>query len=346
MSLQILKPGLHTTVQDLGRVGYQQFGIVVSGAMDQFAMRIANLLVGNDERESGLEMTLIGPTLKWQSSRWIALCGGNMQADIDGVAVPMWRPVFVEKGSVLRMQYAKSGCRAYLAVAGGIDVLQLMGSGSTYTRGQFGGLAGRALQKGDILAIKDRGQDQVTNQVRNQVQVFNRLEHKAQPFYAPRWFASRYFSPFYNSEPVIRVMRGTEYDYFSAQSQHAFFHKSFTLSHRSDRMGYYLTGEPLQLKPEHQGDMISTAVTFGTIQVPPSGEPIILMADRQTTGGYPRIAYVASVDLPLLAQLKPEDRVQFIEVSHRQAEQLYIEREREMNMMKVAIKLKRMEVSV
>lgn len=336
MSLQVMRPGLQTTVQDIGRAGYQQFGIVVSGAMDQFALRVANILVGNDEGTPGLEMTMLGPTLKWQSSRWIALCGGDLQAKIDGVAVPLWRPVFVRQGSVLTMQYAKHGCRAYLAVAGGIDVPPLMGSGSTYTRGQFGGLAGRALQQGDTVAFKSSS---TTTDL-------GRPHGEAEPFYTPSWFTSRYFPPFYSNEPVVRIMLGTEFERFTRQSQHALFHNKFIMSHRSDRMGFYLSGHPLRLKKECKGDMLSSAVTFGTIQVPPAGDPIILMADRQTTGGYPRIGYVATVDLPLLAQLKPTDRVQFIEVSQREAEQLYLQREHDLSMMKAAIQLKRSEVGV
>lgn len=332
MSLQIIQPGLHTTVQDLGRRGFQQFGIVVSGAMDQFALRVANILVGNDDHAAGLEMTLLGPTLKWQSSRWIALCGGDMQAEIDGVAVPMWRPVFVKKGSVLNMRYAKRGCRTYLAVRGGIDVPQLMGSGSTYTRGQFGGHAGRVLQKGDTLTLQPSDAEFP--------------QDHARPFYMPPWSVSRYYPPFYRKEPVVRIILGTEFERFTPQSQHDLLHETFTISSRSDRMGFHLKGKPLHLNAEHKADMISTAVTFGTVQVPPSGDPIILMADRQTTGGYPRIAYVASADLPLLAQLKPADRIQFTAVSHREAERLYLERENDMNMLKVAVELKRMEAGI
>lgn len=327
MSLQVIKPGFHTTVQDLGRIGYQHDGIAVSGAMDPYACRIANMIVGNDERCAVLEMTLIGATLQIQADCWLAICGGDMRPLIDGQAVPMWRPVWVKEGRVLTFQYAHKGCRTYVAVAGGLDVPAVMESRSTYVRGQFGGIEGRPLQAGDVIPIKE-----------HHLPLKPHLSAQ-QSFYAPSWSVSRFIGPHYSGRPVVRVIQGHEFDYFAPQSQRDFLFRSYTVSRRADRMGYHLSGVKLQAS-EQATEMVSTAVTMGTIQVPPSGEPIILMADRQTIGGYPRIAQVITVDLPLLAQLKPIDRLHFVEVTHRQAEQLFQRQERHLQILQSALQLR------
>lgn len=329
MSAIVIKSGLLTTVQDLGRVGYQRYGVVVSGAMDSFALRAANLLVGNDENTSGLEITMTGPSLQWQADAWIAICGGDLSAEIDGAAVPLWRPIYVRENSLLTFQAPVEGCRAYLAVAGGIEVDHVMESGSTYTRGKMGGIEGRALVENDILKFGH-----------SSVQFDTAVNQKSEAsFYTASWSVSREMFPRYGNDPVIRIMRGREFDLFNAVSRTGLFEGDFIVSPQSDRMGFRLKGPSLQLHAPYE--MISEAVTIGTIQVPPDGDPIVLMADRQTTGGYPRIAQVASVDIPILAQVKPNERIRFVEISHTQAEELYLQREYDIQALKLGIKLKR-----
>lgn len=333
MGILVISPGLQTTVQDTGRFGFRHDGVVTSGAMDEFALRTANLLVGNDEHEAGLEITLHGPVLRGLNDHWIAICGADLRAEIDGKPVPLWRPVFMRKESLLTFRYAKSGCRAYVAIRGGIALPTVLNSKSTHVHAGIGGLNGRALQAGDQLDI-------------------NRIDHADQsnvakskmPFEAASWSISWEQLPEYSNQPVVRVMRSSEFHRFTKASQHALFEQTFTVKPQSDRMGIQLTGPALQLQMP-DADRISSAVTMGTVQVPPSSEPIILMADGQTVGGYPVIAFVASVDLPLLAQLKPNDQVRFVEISHREAEDLYEQREREFIMLAKVLKIRGVPVN-
>lgn len=328
MGVKVIKPGFLTTVQDLGRVGYQKYGVVVSGAMDSFALRAANILVGNDDNTPGLEITMIGPSLRFQKDAWISICGGDLSAKIDGITVPLWRPIFVKENSLLTFQGPINGCRAYLAVAGGFEVNRVMESSSTYIRGAIGGIKGRALSENDILTIGHSSDK------------FN-IHLGSEPFYAASWSVSRDIFPQYDNNPVIRIMRGREFELFTEKSQTDLVASGFVVSPQSDRMGYRLSGPTLQLREPYE--MISEAVTAGTIQVPPDGDPILLMADRQTTGGYPRIAQVATVDLPILAQVKPNEKIQFVEITHNQAEKLYLQREHDLQALKLGIRLKQKE---
>jgi antagonist of KipI len=330
MGMKVIKPGILTTVQDLGRVGYQKYGVVVSGAMDPFALRAANILLGNDDNTPGLEITMIGPSLRFQKDAWISICGGDLSAKIDGITVPLWRPIFVKENSLLTFQGPINGCRAYLTVAGGFEVNRVMESSSTYIRGVIGGIKGRALRENDILTM---GHSLVN------FDVSVRLE--TGPFYATAWSVSRDIFPRYDNNPVIRIMRGREFELFNEKSQIDLSARGFVVSPQSDRMGFRLSGPTLQLREPYE--MISEAVTAGTIQVPPDGDPILLMADRQTTGGYPRIAQVATVDLPILAQVKPNEKIQFVEITHNQAEKLYLQREHDLQALKLGIKLKQKE---
>lgn len=329
MSAKVIKPGLLTTVQDLGRFGYQKYGVVVSGAMDPFALRTANLLVGNDDRTSCLEITIMGLSLKWQEDAWIAICGGDLSAEIDGTAVPLWCPVYIRRDSLLTFRAPVEGCRAYLAVAGGIEVKRVMESGSTYIRGKIGGIEGRALIENDILTF---GHPSVKLDAPKKLK-----SHES--FSTASWAVSREMFPRYGNNPIVRIMRGREFDLFNEKSQTDLLEYDFNMSPQSDRMGFRLNGPSLQLEAPHE--MISEAVTAGTIQVPPDGDPIILMADRQTTGGYPRIAQVATVDIPILAQVKPNESIRFVEISHNQAEELYLQREYDLQALGVGIRLKR-----
>jgi antagonist of KipI len=325
MTIQVVRPGALSTLQDLGRFGYQRYGVIVDGAMDEWAHRVANLLVGNCETEATLEITLIGPSLAFDEPAVIAICGADLSPRIGERDVPMDRPVRLRAGSVLEFGRRRMGCRAYLAVKGGYAVTPVMGSKSTYLRGGFGGFEGRALRKGDVIAIGRASDDSPVSAV-NDVDV---------PFVAPASpSVTRSLSAAAEVQSV-RVVQGLQWPLFSDAAQRAFTTSEFTLTPSSDRMGYRIEGAKLATREPIE--MISEGVSFGTIQVPPDGNPIILMADCQTTGGYPKIAQAASVDLPLLAQMMPGQRMRFESIPLAVAQQLYLEREREFHRIRESI---------
>ena len=312
--IEVLEPGLLSTIQDLGRTGYQKYGVVVSGAMDIFAHRTANLLVGNPEHAPTLELTLTGPTLRFTQSSLIAVTGGGMLPVIENEVLPLWRPIAVKAGTVLDFRPNVEGYRACLAIAGGFSVPKVMGSASTHLRTALGGFEGRFLQRGDELPV---GPPSPASERR--LRMLNQLatgELQRQPFVTAPWFANFSILP-YHRRSVLHVLHGPEFDHFTQASQKDLFARTFTISAQSDRMGSRLSGPPLLL--ERKTDMISEAVSKGTIQVPPNGNPIILAADCQTTGGYPRIAHVISADIPLLAQMRPGEQIRFQPVSLEQA---------------------------
>lgn len=323
--LKIIKSGLQTTVQDLGRFGFQKYGVIASGAMDSFAHRIANLLTGNEENAASLEITLVGPVIQFEKDLFIALCGGDLSPKIDGEDVRMWRLLAVRKGSTLNFGQPRIGARCYLAVAGGIDVPEVMNSKSTYLRAEIGGFQGRSLKAGDQI---------LTGPIAPELQ--NALSNSTKGDFDWQIPPARYFE-----EPVVRMIKGRQFDLFSKDSKERIFTDSFTVSSHSDRMGYRLEGPGLALK--NKAELISEAVAFGSIQVPADGNPIVLLADRQTTGGYPKIGQVASVDLPLISQLKPGERLRFKEISLEDAQQLFIEQEQQIRQLKIGIQLKREE---
>jgi antagonist of KipI len=316
MGIHIIDSGLLTTVQDLGRWGFQKDGVSVSGVMDSFASRIANWLVGNEEHEAALEVTMAGPTLRFEENALIAICGGEFPCTLNDQPVSLWKPLFVKSGSVLSIGACQRGYRAYIAFAGGFDIPMVMNSRSTYLQANIGGFNGRALQKGDVLSLRS-----------NQFHVSAR---------DVRWGISHSFCSYFSGKrKTVRVMEGPEFAIFTEKSRYDFFTSPYEVTVQSNRMGYRLKGRKLERKIDEE--MISEAVTFGTIQVPRDGQPIILMADRQTTGGYPRIAQVLSVDLPVLAQARPGDVIQFQKMTFAEAQRLYIEREREMKTWKKII---------
>jgi antagonist of KipI len=332
MDIIVEAPGLWTTVQDSGRPGYQRFGVAHGGAMDRDALRTANLLVGNAEGEAALEITLAGPTLVFAAAGLIALCGAGFAAELDGGPLPMRRPVAVRPGSRLAIGAAVRGCRAYLAVAGGLDLPRVMGSRSTDVRAGFGGCGGRALRAGDRLPV-GRPAPQAER-------LCQALLEAPQPagLAAARWSVALPPQGRAASPPVLlRAVRGPECAQFAAAAAESFFADEFTVSAQSDRMGCRLDGRPLGT-PAAAGGMSSTAVTAGTVQVPPDGRPILLMADAQTIGGYPRIAHVAAVDMPTAAQLRPGSRIRFREISLLEAQALLIEREQSFARLKLAIR--------
>ncbi|MDR7073244.1 biotin-dependent carboxyltransferase family protein [Fictibacillus barbaricus] len=330
--IKITKPGLLTSVQDLGRYGYQKFGVIASGVMDQTAHRIANLLVGNDENAATLELTLLGPDMEFEKDALISICGGDLSPKIDGNSVKLWRPVFVRAGSKLKFGGCKTGCRAYLAVAGGYTVNDVMESKSTYVRAGIGGFNGRALLADDVLEIGK------SSELSQQIASLLADQSEEEKFAQVTWSIASEFMTLSESKPKARVIKGRQYDWFTKESQIKFFSEPFEITSKSDRMGYRLKGSKLEL--ENEQEMLSEAVTFGTVQVPSEGNPIILLADRQTTGGYPKIGQIASVDHSLMAQLKPGDKVSFVEITHEEAQKLYLHREDQIQQLKQGIALK------
>jgi antagonist of KipI len=332
MSIKVMRPGLLSSIQDIGRYGMQKHGVIVSGAMDSFALRIANILVGNKEGEAALEITMRGPKLKFLEDTLISVCGGHLTPSVDGQVIPEWRQVLVKKGGLLSFGAIKSGCRAYLAVSGGFDVAEVMGSRSTYLRAGIGGFHGRALKEGDILNVKPPSD----LAVQRMHCLYEKVEHR--PAAVSEWSVSRDILPAYHQNPVIHAIRGGQFNWFTTESRERFFKSEFLVTPQSDRMGYRLSGIQLQLS--EQKELISEAVTAGTVQVPSEGNPIILLADRQTTGGYPKIAQIATVDLPILAQVKPGEKIRFQEIQLEEAQALLRLRELEIQRLKQGVYLK------
>jgi len=327
--ITITKPGLLSTIQDLGRFGYQKYGVITSGAMDSLSHRLANLLVGNDENKPTIEMTLIGTSIQFHQDTLIAITGGDLSPTIQDQPVRMWRPVLVRKGAQLKFGRAHSGCRAYLAVAGGFSIPTIMNSTSTYIRANVGGFHGRALKAGDQLSFAEK-----TAQSSKMIKDLHNRERDC-PFVEMNWSVSSDLIPQLVKKPVIRVLNGRHTHLFTKESQEWLWTKPFQLTQQSDRMGYRLLGPQLHL--EKPLEILSEAVTFGTIQVPADGNPIILMADRQTTGGYPKIGEIASVDLSFLAQARPLDTIFFTNISLEEAQLLLIEREKKIKQLKHGI---------
>ncbi|MCC2597585.1 biotin-dependent carboxyltransferase family protein [Pusillimonas sp. MFBS29] len=305
MSIRVIKPGMLSSFQDLGRTGHQHLGVPVGGAMDSRAHRLANLLVGNDENEATLEITLTGPTLQFDAPACIAICGAQLNPTLNDEPLPNNRPIIVRSGDVLAFGARASGLRAYIAWHGGIDLPVVMSSRSTYLPGSFGGYHGRALRKGDTLALTAdlSGTD------------LDALAHEL-------WQLKIYLPAILglNNRSAIRAVLSAEASLFKPESIQAFFAGDYQISPQSQRMGYRLSGQPLQQHSDQQ--LLSAATSFGSVQVPPDGNPIVLMADRQTTGGYAKIAHVATVDLPLLAQGMPGETLRFMEIELDQAREL------------------------
>lgn len=292
--ITVVNPGLFTTLQDQGRWGYQAYGVSVAGAMDRFACQAANLLAGNRPQAAALEMTLMGGAFRFERECYVAIAGADMQAALNGTNMANWSAFHVPAGSELTFGYAAAGCRAYLAVHGGIDVPLVLGSRATYTRAAIGGLEGRALKTGDVL---NSGTD-------------------AECAPAARRLDTR-FVPQYTTEVCLRVLLGPQDDFFEQEGIETLFSEAYTITSEADRMGYRLEGAII--KHKGKADIVSDALCQGAIQVPAHGMPIIMMADRQTTGGYTKIGTVIGPDLALLAQAKPGDSVRFVRCTEKQA---------------------------
>ncbi|WP_312280194.1 biotin-dependent carboxyltransferase family protein [Oscillibacter sp.] len=290
MSITVLHPGMLTTVQDQGRTGYQQFGVPVSGAVDPRSAAVANILAGNEEGEAVLECTIMGPQLRFDQPAVIAITGADLGPTLDGVPMDNYRAVRVGAGQVLRFTGPKSGCRAFIAVAGGLDIPQVMGSRSTYMKAKIGGFCGRKLEKEDVLGLRA-------------------------PRTEPKALATRTIAPEFRAraEYTLRVVPGPQDDAFTPAGMETFFTGLYTVTAEFDRMGCRLEGP--EIAHETSGDIISDGIAFGAIQVPSSGQPIVMLSDRQTTGGYTKIANVISADFRILGQLKSGDKVRFEKTS-------------------------------
>ena len=299
-TLEILEPGLLTTVQDRGRYGYQRFGVPVSGAMDVFALRAANVLVGNPDGAAALETTVLGPKARFLADTWIAITGADLGPMLDSDPLPRWQTIQVSRDSLLSFEGAGDGMRSYVALAGGIDVPEVMGSRSTYLKLAIGGLEGRALAAGDMLSAMAHEPDQ------------GFVERRLPPEIEP---------PSYGRSPEIRVVLGPQEEAFTPDGVATFFGSTYTISMDSDRMGYRLDGPVI----EHASgpDIVSDGSPLGAVQVPGDGRPIILLADRGTTGGYAKIATVIGPDVDRLAQAMPGDTLTFRSIAVEEAHAIY-----------------------
>jgi antagonist of KipI len=321
MNAVITGAGFLTSVQDLGRTGFRQFGVSTSGALDSFALRIANLLVENDEGAAGLEITLGGLQLQFEDKRIVAWCGGEFDVQIGSRALPPGHVARLQCGEELKFGRAQIGCRCWLAISGGIDVPVVLGSRSTDLRANFGGLEGRTMCDGDVLAL---------------------LTRPGSPIPATdvsSWTAPHGWTSPASRHPSLRFIRGVDWNQFNDVTIQRFTEHEFTVSPDSDRMGVRFDGP--ELKRENETDLISEGVAPGTIQVPPSGKPILLLGDCQTIGGYPKIAHVITVDLGIAAQLRADDAVRFSEVSLQDAHRLLLERERDLERFRIGLSLQR-----
>ena len=326
MKISVGSAGFLTSVQDLGRTGRRQWGISVGGALDSFSMRVANALVGNDDTAAGLEATLGKLRLQFDDARVVAWAGGPFTVSIGHETLPPGYPVRTEKGEELVMTAPKPGARAWLAISGGIAVPPILGSRSTDLRGNFGGHKGRVLRDGDVLPLGEMSL--LPNQI-------TRLFHNRR---IASWSAQTPWTQITARNRFLRVIRGSEWSRFTAEAQRSFVSRPFQVSLDSDRMAIRLQGPDL---PRHdRRDLLSEAVAPGTVQVPPNGKPILLLGDCQTIGGYPKIAHVITVDLPIAAQLWPGDPVRFFEVSLEDAQELLRRRELDFARFRVGIKMR------
>jgi len=296
-TFRVISPGSFTTVQDRGRYSFIDRGVPPSGALDLFATSIANLLVGNPVDAAVLEITMMGPALEVLGEADVALAGADMAVTVNQIAAPMWQTLQVKKGDVIRIRQAKSGCRACLAVTGGIDVPVVMGSRATCVKAKIGGLEGRVLRKDDVLG---------------------RIPGK--PLEKPRTLPADFISV-YPPDIVLRAVAGPQEEAFRSGLQ-TFFGSIYEVTPEADRMGYRLQGPPVHHDGGFPQSIISEPTVPGNVQLPADGQPIILLVE-QTTGGYTKIATVISTDLPKIAQALPGNRVRFQRVTLAEAHGFY-----------------------
>ena len=326
----ITRAGFLTSVQDLGRSGYREFGVSSGGALDSFALRVANLLVGNDENAAGLEITLGGLRLRFDEEQIVAWCGGEVDVHLGSMALPAGHAALLRAGEELKFGRPQIGCRCWLAVSGGIDVPLVLGSRSTDLRAQFGGFEGRTLRDGDELVLgKSRRSPAFAKATAD--------KQTAATKSISSWTAQHDWVSPAKRNPILRFVRGCDWDRFNTSMLQRFTSETFAVSLDSDRMGVRFDSP--ELKRQDNVDLTSEAVAPGTIQIPPSGKPILLLGDCQTIGGYPKIAHVITVDLGIAAQLRAGDQVRLSEVSLVDAHRLLLEREQQLELFRIGLSL-------
>lgn len=324
MSITILKPGMMSSLQDLGRWGFQQFGVPIGGAMDKVSATLANIICSNDENEAVIEMTLHGASFMFNEAAYCAIVGEGCKAFIGDEKLPFNRLLWIPAFSIIRTTASAQGCRSYLAISGGFNVKKNLGSASTYTPSGIGGLDGKNLATGDMLSFK---REQV-------LQAASSLKMLPSGIGISHWHTADLVSEM-STVLIVHAIKGPEFDQFNSTSQENIFTSEFTISSQSNRMGYRLEGKKFAL--EQQTEMVSTAVTSGIVQVTHKGDPIILMADAQTIGGYPRIARICAADIPLLAQTRPGMKIRFYEIDEEESADLCKELSSRMKKMKLGI---------
>jgi len=304
-AFEVIEPGILTTFQDLGRHGFSQVGVPPSGASDTFSLRVGNLLVGNREGGSGLEITLMGLKIKALREVVIAITGGDLSPVLNGEPLEMWRTHLLVEGDIIHFKKVRTGCRAYFTVAGGFAVPKIMGSSSTYLSGKFGGFEGRALRRGDVLHAFDIPSP------------LNKLGLRFPSDWLPFWE---------KEEVLLRVIPGPQDHHFTEKGFQTFCSSSYRVTPQSDRMGVRLEGPKIERRSDVEESIISEGMISGAIQVPGDGKPIIILTEL-VTGGYTKIATIISTDLQKVAQLKPGDHVRFNPVSIEEAHLLLREQE-------------------
>jgi antagonist of KipI len=305
MSIQVIKAGILDTIQDLGRCGYQHMGINPGGAMDRYALQVANALVGNQPGEAAIEIHFPASVFHFTNPTLIAVSGADFSASINGEPVPHEHPILVSKNDVLQFQRPITGARAYLAIAGGMKVAEWLGSKSTHLKAGIGGYKGRQFQKGDEIFFH------------HTIRFVSIRKYKILP-----WKADMYWG---DDTKEILVLRGNEWERLSSGSKENFVNTSFKITQQSDRMGYRLSNLPITVTTKEE--LISSAVNFGTIQLLPDGNLIVLVADHQTTGGYPRVGHIISAHHSRVAQLKAGDTMHFQLTDQMMAEKLWLDQQ-------------------
>lgn len=334
MHVEILKPGLLTTLQDAGRAGFAHLGIGRAGAFDAPALRIANALCGNPAGACGLEFTLLGPTLRMDADLWLAVTGAPCTLRVDGVERAMWSPLHVRAGQTLALGPIRHGCRGYLAVRGGFDVEPVLGSRSADVNAHLGPWDGRALHAGDVLPL-NRGQSRPS--VRSPEREKHQRKVALTPFspFPAKWQLDPRPWFFDNPREPLRLLPGSHLECVTAAARDALFGDAFTVGVDSNRTGVRLAGPTMQLA--HPLEMVSEGCVPGLVQLPPSGQPIVFGPEGPTSGGYPRIGQVAAVDMPRVAQLRPGDAVRFVPCTFDAALQALQKRERALCALEAAI---------
>ncbi|GAC1427875.1 MAG: biotin-dependent carboxyltransferase family protein [Chitinophagaceae bacterium] len=320
MSISIIKPGLLGTIQDMGRYGYGSLGINCGGAMDRYAAQVANMLVGNDVREAVMELHFPGPQILFEQNALISITGANFTPTLNDEPLPLWQPILIRKNTILHFPKLQQGARCYIAIHAGFCIEQWLGSYSTNLKAGVGGFNGRKFEKGDELRSKENSL------------YFAGWMKEGRDVISLNWRAD--IASAYQYPHEIFFIEGNEFAHLTDTSAHDFLQSNFIIHPFSDRMGYQVKGPELALRENKE--LVSASVSFGTIQLLPNAELIILMADHQTTGGYPRIGHVITAHLPKLAQLQPSDCIQFKKITVDKAEELFFAQQKELAILQTA----------